>query len=253
MTGRGRKISSIELQNIGKVYGDTVALQPTNIVFDARKTTVLIGPSGCGKSTLLRLIVGLVEPSSGQVIFGGQVIDETNRIDLRRRVGYVIQDGGLFPHLNAQENATLMARHLRQPAADIRDKLSELCRLTHMPENLMKRFPSELSGGQRQRLSLIRALMLNPLVLLLDEPLGALDPMVRASLQAELKEIFCDLGKTVVLVTHDMAEAGYLGDVIVLLEQGRIVQKGSLEDLRDHPAEPFVSDFLSAQRSLAWL
>jgi len=162
----------------------------------------------------------------------------------------VIQDGGLFPHLTAEQNILLMAHHLRRPEAVNRQRLEELRGLTGFPLDGLGRYPVELSGGQRQRVSLMRALMLDPDILLLDEPLGALDPLVRAGLQTDLKEIFRRLKKTVVLVTHDMAEAGYLADRIVLLSEGRVVQQGTLADLRDRPATPFVSDFMTAQRSL---
>jgi len=168
-------------------------------------------------------------------------------------MGYVIQDGGLFPHLTAGQNVLMMARHLKKPETESKSRLNELCHLTRFPQDGLNRYPVELSGGQRQRVSLMRALMLKPDVLLLDEPLGALDPLVRAGLQTDLKRIFRELGQTVLLVTHDMGEAGYLGDRIVLLNEGRIVQEGSLEDLRDRPSEAFVTEFMSAQRSLVQL
>ena len=174
-------------------------------------------------------------------------------LDLRRRFGYVIQDGGLFPHLTARENIALMARHLRQPASDVDKRLTELCQLTRFVAQNLERYPVELSGGQRQRVSLMRALMLKPELLLLDEPLGALDPLVRARLQSDLKEIFGSLAQTIVLVTHDMAEAAFLGDTLVLMNEGRIVQQGRFDDLRNHPASGFVSEFINAQRGLAAL
>lgn len=243
----------ISLKGVAKRYGATTALHPTDLVLDPNTTSVLIGPSGCGKSTLLRLIIGLIPPSEGVVEVDGQPVSSQNIIPLRRQMGYVIQDGGLFPHLTARQNVLLMARRLRHPEAENARRLSELCQLTHFPEEGLDRYPVELSGGQSQRVSLMRALMLKPDVLLLDEPLGALDPMVRKSLQTELKDIFNQLQQTVVMVTHDMAEAGYLGDTIILLNEGRVVQKGTLEDLRQSPAEPFVTDFLLAQRSLVQL
>ena len=243
----------IELKGVSKKYGDTVALAPTDLSIEAGKTTVLIGPSGCGKSTLLRLMVGLLEPTTGILTFEGTPITPDTVLTLRRRMGYVIQDGGLFPHLTAAQNALLMATYLRRPASEMRSRLQELSALTHFPPEGLDRYPVELSGGQRQRVSLMRALMLDPDVLLLDEPLAALDPLVRASLQTDLKQIFQSLRKTVVLVTHDMAEAGYLADKIVLLMEGRIVQQGTLEDLRERPSSRFVSDFLTAQRSLVQL
>lgn len=241
----------IELRGAGRSFGQAVALQPTDLLVESGKTTVLIGPSGCGKSTLLRLIVGLLRPTTGDVLFEGSAIREENLIAIRRRMGYVIQDGGLFPHLTAGQNVLLMARHTKFPRPEALARLKDLCELTHFPTDGLDRYPVEISGGQRQRVSLMRALMLQPDVLLLDEPLGALDPMVRAGLQTDLKEIFRRLGQTVLLVTHDMAEAAYLGDTIVLMNQGGIIQQGSISDLRDRPADPFVTEFISAQRSLA--
>lgn len=240
----------IELKGVSKSFGGAPALSPTDLRVEAGSTTVLIGPSGCGKSTLLRLVVGLLTPSSGTVLFDGAPITAGSLLTQRRRMGYVIQDGGLFPHLTAARNVTLMARHLAWPEEKIQRRLEELCRLTLFPETGLNRYPVELSGGQRQRVSLMRALMLTPDVLLLDEPLGALDPMVRAGLQTDLKKIFHALRQTVLLVTHDMGEAGYLGDRIVLMRDGAIVQEGSLEDIRLRPAASFVTEFLNAQRSL---
>lgn len=148
---------------------------------------------------------------------------------------------------------TLMARHLGRTAAENEGRLKTMCELTRFPVDGLARYPVQLSGGQRQRVGLMRALMLDPDVLLLDEPMGALDPMVRAALQADLKEIFARLRQTVVLVTHDLPEAGYLADRIVLLSEGRIIQQGTLQDLREQPAAPFVKEFLNAQRSLVQL
>src|SRR5437879_7075750 len=245
--------SLVQLAGIKKNFGDASALQSTNLAVERGKTTALIGPSGCGKSTLLRLIIRLIEPDAGTVAFNGAPITPENIDMLRRRIGYVIQEGGLFPHLTARANALLMARHLGKAAPEMRERLSELCELTRFSENLLARYPVELSGGQRQRVSLMRALMLSPELLLLDEPLGALDPLVRASLQKDLKEIFTRLQQTALLVTHDLAEAAYLGDEIVLMNEGRIVQRGSIVDLRERPANDFVSEFINAQRGLAVL
>ena len=246
--------SKIALKDVEMHFGDLVALHSTNLQIATGQTTVLIGPSGCGKSTILRLIIGLLTPTAGSVEFEGEPVSQSNILALRRRMGYVIQEGGLFPHLTAAQNVTLMARHLQTFQEDeIQAKLDELCELTRFPKEGLARYAVELSGGQRQRVSLMRALALDPDVLLLDEPLGALDPMVRASLQTELKEIFSRLGKTVILVTHDMAEAGYIGDNIVLMREGRIAQQGTLDDLRERPADEFVSEFITAQRSLVQL
>ncbi len=244
-------VRMIELKSVSKAYGDRLALQPTSFAFAKGKTTALIGPSGCGKSTLLRLVMGLIRPSSGTVLFEGSEI--TDWLATRRKMGYVVQDGGLFPHYTAGQNVAIMAKHLNWPSDQIGKRIADLAELTHFPTDGLARFPAELSGGQRQRVSLMRALMLEPQVLLLDEPLGALDPMVRSKLQTDLKEVFQRLGQTVIFVTHDMGEAGYLGDELILLNEGRMVQQGQLADLRDHPAEDFVVAFMNAQRSLVSL
>jgi osmoprotectant transport system ATP-binding protein len=241
----------VQLVGVSKTFGDAAAVHAVDLSVERGETTVLIGPSGCGKSTLLRLIIGLIQPDSGEIQFDGARLS-ADKVDIvRRRVGYVIQEGGLFPHLTARGNILLMARHLGRADDEMRTRLGELCVLTRFPENLLDRYPLELSGGQRQRVSLMRALMLSPELLLLDEPLGALDPLVRAALQKDLKEIFARLQQTALLVTHDLAEAAYLGDEIVLVNEGRIVQQGSLADLRDKPASNFVSEFINAQRGLA--
>jgi len=236
------------LSQVTKRYGGTRALAATDIQVSNGETLVLIGPSGCGKSTLLRLIAGLVQPDSGTITFEGSVLTPASIHLARRRMGYVIQEGGLFPHLNVRENVTVMARYLRRDAAWIDGRLAELAQLVRLPQELMTRFPAELSGGQRQRVSLMRALMLDPDLLLLDEPLGALDPMIRYQLQQELRTIFAELGKTVVLVTHDIAEAAFFGQTLVLMRDGRIVQTGSFRDLARNPTEAFVEEFISAQR-----
>jgi len=243
----------VRLVDVSKRYADAAALHPTDLSIEHAKTTVLIGPSGCGKSTLLRLIIRLIQPDSGSITFEGEPITPDNIDTLRRRIGYVIQEGGLFPHLTARANVVLMARHVGRSQEEMQPRLQELCDLTRFSENLLSRYPVELSGGQRQRVSLMRALMLSPELLLLDEPLGALDPLVRASLQKDLKEIFARLQQTVVFVTHDLAEAIYFGDEIVLMNEGRVIQKGAVTDLRDKPADPFVSEFINAQRGLVSL
>jgi len=241
----------VKLEDVSKRYGDAIALHPTNLSIESGKTTVLVGPSGCGKSTLLRLIIRLIDPDSGLIQFDGKQVTPDNINALRRRIGYVIQEGGLFPHLTARSNVLLMARQIGKSEEETYKRLLELSELTRFSENLLPRYPVELSGGQRQRVSLMRALMLSPELLLLDEPLGALDPLVRASLQKDLKEIFARLSQTVLVVTHDLAEASYFADEIVLMNEGRIIQKGTITDLREKPADPFVSEFINAQRGIA--
>jgi osmoprotectant transport system ATP-binding protein len=238
----------LRLEGVSKNYGAAQALQPTDLAVPAGRTTVLIGPSGCGKSTLLRLMAGLIQPDTGTVTLKGERVTPANARLLRQRLGFVVQDGGLFPHLTARGNVILMARHLGWDASRIRSRLETLTELTHLPAELLDRYPAQLSGGQRQRVSLMRGLMLDPDLLLLDEPLGALDPIIRSDLQVDLRRIFQDLGKTVVLVTHDLGEAAFLGDLLVLLQNGRVVQQGVFADFLQHPADPFVTRFVNAQR-----
>ena len=239
----------LQLLGVSKSFHGKLAVHPTDLAPPVGKTTVLIGPSGCGKSTLLRLMVGLVQPDAGRVSFRGEPMTPQGARTIRREIGFVVQDGGLFPHLTARGNAVLMARHLGRPRDWIDARLAELVDLTKFPGDRLDAYPSQLSGGQRQRVSLMRALMLDPAVLLLDEPLGALDPLIRSDLQSDLKHIFAALGKTVVLDTHDLGEAGYLGDLLVLLREGRIIQKAPFAELVRHPADEFVTRFINAQRS----
>jgi osmoprotectant transport system ATP-binding protein len=240
----------ISIESVSKSFDGQAALSPTTLHITAATTTVLIGPSGCGKSTLLRIIAGLITPDTGRVAFNGVALNADNANETRHRIGYVIQDGGLFPHLTAEQNVTLLARYLNRQRDWIAGRVDYLCRLVNIPRKILGRYPQQLSGGQRQRIALMRALMLDPPLMLLDEPLGALDPLIRADLQAELKTIFDELGKTVVFVTHDMNEAAYFADDIVLMRSGKVVQHGALDDLLTRPAEPFVLDFIRAQRSI---
>jgi osmoprotectant transport system ATP-binding protein len=239
----------IALDNVSKSFGARQALASTSLAPAPGRTTVLLGPSGCGKSTLLRLMVGLIAPDTGRVVFDGIEIAAANLNEIRHRIGYVIQEGGLFPHLDARGNVALLARYLRRDKEWIDSRVSELSALMHISADALGRYPGQLSGGERQRVALMRALMLDPQVLLMDEPLAALDAMTRRGLQTELKQIFARLAKTVVLVTHDLHEAAWFGDEIVLMRDGRIVQRGSLDDLLARPAEPFVSEFVHAQRA----
>ncbi len=237
----------LKFRGVSKSYGDRPVIEELDLTILPQQTTVLIGPSGCGKSTLLRLLIGLVDPDAGVVLVDEEPLRHDRIRKARHRMGYVIQEGGLFPHLTARDNVTLLARHLRHDATRITARLDELTELVQLPRATLDRRPRELSGGQRQRVSLMRALMLDPEFLLLDEPLGALDPMIRADLQGDLRSIFRELGKTVVLVTHDLAEAGYFADRIVLLEAGRIAQQGTLDELEKRPANAFVTRFVRSQ------
>jgi len=239
----------LELVGVSKRLGGAEVLRGIDLTAAAGVTTVLIGPSGCGKSTVLRLMLGLLSPDAGVVRVGGAEVGPRTVDAVRARTGYVIQDGGLFPHLDARDNVRLMARQRGWDAARIQRRVDELVALTRFPADALTRFPIELSGGQRQRVSLMRALMLDPDVILLDEPMAALDPLVRADLQADLRAIFRALGKTVVLVTHDLTEAGRLGDMILLMRDGAVIQSGTLAELVRKPRDEFVSHFINAQRS----
>jgi osmoprotectant transport system ATP-binding protein len=227
-----------------------VALEIERFLLPPRATLAVIGPSGCGKSTLLRTIVGLLRPDRGRIHIGGTLLTPPERRALQLRMGYVIQEGGLFPHLTAAENVGLVARDLGWPAAKIRGRIGELLELTRIPEPLLGRYPGQLSGGQRQRVALMRALMLDPELLLLDEPFTALDPMIRSDLQRELKEIFQGLRKSVLFVTHDMAEAAFVAEEMAVMRAGRILQRGTLAELIRAPEHPFVTEFVRAQRVL---
>jgi osmoprotectant transport system ATP-binding protein len=238
----------IRLEGVSKSYHGKLALHPLTLDIPRGRTTVLLGPSGCSKSTLIRIIIGLVSPDSGRVLIDGVPLTRDNVLEVRQRMGYVIQEGGLFPHLTAYDNAALMPRYLGWSEERIAARIEELIALTQLPADAMQRYPLQLSGGQRQRVSLVRALVLDPDVLLLDEPLGALDPLIRADLQQDLRKIFALVHKTVVLVTHDIGEAAYLADTVVMLKDGRIIQQGALADLAEQPADPFVTRFIAAQR-----
>ncbi|TWT46362.1 Choline transport ATP-binding protein OpuBA [Thalassoglobus neptunius] len=239
----------LRLTNVSKTYDEKLVLAPTSIEFPQGKTSVLLGTSGCGKSTLLRLMISLVEPDAGEILFNGKPLTRNNIAEIRHRIGYMIQDGGLFPHFTVEGNVALLAKHLGWNAQKIRDRMQELLELVHLDAETLTRYPRQISGGQRQRVALMRALFLDPDVLLLDEPMGALDPVIRSNLQEELRGIFRTLQKTVVLVTHDIGEAAYLGDSISVLNSGRVLQTGTFEDLLNNPTDSFVTDFIRAQRT----
>jgi osmoprotectant transport system ATP-binding protein len=242
-------VAFLELSNVSKKYAEFTAVQPLDLDVESHKTYALIGPSGCGKSTVLKLAIGLLQADTGTVHIDGELVSETNVEMLRQRIGYVIQDGGLFPHMTARHNACVMAQYLDWEGQRIEARLEQLSELVRLPKNLLERYPIQLSGGQRQRVSLMRALMLDPDLLLMDEPLGALDPMIRRDLQVDLRQIFRELDKTVVMVTHDLNEAAYFSDEVILMRDGRVVQRGAIENLMDAPADEFVTRFIRAQQS----
>jgi len=238
----------ISLQKIFKSYNSQQVIKNIDLEISEKNTTVLIGPSGCGKSTLIKIMIGLIKPDSGLVEVEGSRLTDDNVLEVRRRMGYVIQNGGLFPHLTAQENISLMSKQLGWNSSDIDKRIKNLCELTNYPVNALDRYPIHISGGQQQRVGLMRSLMLDPDILLLDEPLGALDPLIRSELQYDLKKIFSELGKTVVMVTHDLGEAHYFADTTVLIRNGEIIQKGQIENFVNDPANEFVEKFVKAQR-----
>jgi osmoprotectant transport system ATP-binding protein len=238
----------ITLDRVTKRFGAVAALDAVSLEVHPGVTHVLLGSSGAGKSTVLRLILGLALPDAGVVTVGGVPVDAGSRDRLVAGMGYVVQDGGLYPHLTAADNVALGAEGQGWPRARIAARVAELADMAGLDGDMLRRYPRDLSGGQRQRVGLMRALMLDPPILLLDEPLGALDPIVRAELQDQLARLFARLAKTVVLVTHDLREAARLGHVITLMTNGRVIQQGTLADLEERPASPFVTQFVTAQR-----
>ena len=240
------------LEGVTKRYGNATALRNLSLRFAAGSVTALIGGSGSGKSSLLRMLIGLDQPDEGQVLVDDEPLQPRQRLALRRKTGYVTQDGGLFPHLTALDNLALLPRHLGWPRARIEGRAQELAGLMQLPCELLQRFPAELSGGQRQRVAVIRALMMDPDALLLDEPLGALDPVVRYELQQQLRVVFGAARRTVVVVTHDLAEAAFLAPRLVLIRDGAVVQDGTPEDFYARPADEAVRRFVSARRELPW-
>lgn len=235
------------LVQVAVQYGAVGALAPTDLTIAEGETLLLLGPSGSGKTTLLRTLAGLT-PVTGRVTFAGEPVRDWRA--LREKLGYVIQDGGLFPHLTARGNIALAGEAFGWEAVRIVARIEELAGLVGLDAAQLDRFPAELSGGQRQRVGLMRALLRDPAVLLFDEALSALDPVTRLRLAGELRVLIARLGKTVVMVTHSLREAKFFGGRVALMDQGRIVQTGSLADLEAHPVDAFVADFIAAEEAL---
>jgi osmoprotectant transport system ATP-binding protein len=240
----------LELQNIYKTFEDRTVLADVNLTVPKGATHALIGSSGSGKTTLLRITLGLIPFEKGYVKINDQALLSFTPVEWADRIGYVPQDGGLFPHISGKNNVALVAKLRGWRGSRIDDRVEELRKLVDLDPEILTRFPREMSGGQKQRVSMMRAAMMDPAVMLLDEPMAALDPLIRSSLQQELKSIFQRLGKTVLLVTHDLGEAVFLAEQMTMLHEGRIVQSGTYRDLLRHPANPFVSQFINAQRTL---
>jgi osmoprotectant transport system ATP-binding protein len=240
----------LTLQNIYKNFEGRPVLSDINLNVPQGATHALIGSSGSGKTTLLRITLGLIPFDKGYVKINDQPLLSFTQVEWADRIGYVPQDGGLFPHITGFNNVSLIAKLRGWTRDKIEKRVEELRGLVDLDPAILGRFPFELSGGQQQRVAIMRAAMMDPQVMLLDEPMAALDPLIRRTLQRELKAIFQRLGKTVLLVTHELGEAVYLADQITLLHEGKVVQSGSYRELLLHPKDPFVTQFINAQRTL---
>ncbi|MED3691067.1 betaine/proline/choline family ABC transporter ATP-binding protein [Peribacillus butanolivorans] len=241
----------LKIENVSKVYkGGKKAVK--NITLDIKKGEFIcfIGPSGCGKTTTMKMINRLIEPSEGKILINGENIMEKDPVELRRQIGYVIQQIGLFPHMTILENITLVPKLLKWSDQEKKERALELLQLVDMGPEYLERYPYELSGGQQQRIGVLRALASNPPLILMDEPFGALDPITRDALQEEFKNLQRTLNKTIVFVTHDMDEAIKLADRIVILKAGEIVQVGAPDEILRNPANEFVEEFIGKERLL---
>lgn len=237
----------IEIQGISKSFADQEIINDFSLSIERGEIHILLGASGSGKTTLLRMIGGVTSPNKGKILLQGRSIDSLEVRERTTRLAYITQEGGLFPHLSAEDNILLPTKVRGLNKKECLKKLQKLAQMVDLELSFLEKYPHELSGGQRQRVALMRGLILEPEIVLLDEPLSALDPIVRASLQKELKDIFRKLDKTVIMVTHDIQEAAFLGDRITLLNEGRIVQTSNFKELYHQPKDPFVHEFLRAQ------
>lgn len=231
-----------------KIYNGLTVVDHVSLEFPSQSTHVLIGQSGCGKSTLVRLATGLIRPNEGRILLDGREASSIAPAERARAFGYMVQDGGLFPHLTCRDNILLPARVHGLIGEDLTKRYNDLCAMVELPADLLDRYPRQISGGQRQRVALIRSLILDPPILFLDEPLGALDPLVRNELQQALRATFRSLKKTVIIVTHDLSEAAYFADTLTLIKDGHVEQHGSLESFLEAPKTTFVTDYFKAQR-----
>lgn len=241
----------IEYESVSKAYpGGSIAVEGFSLVIPSHRTVVLVGSSGSGKTTLLRMVNRMVDPSEGRVLIDGEDVSNIDAVKLRRSIGYVLQHGGLLPHRTVVDNVATVPILTGTPRRRARTDALELLERVGLDPALGCRYPAQLSGGQQQRVGVARALASNPNILLMDEPFGAVDPIVRRELQDELCRLQADLGKTIVFVTHDIDEAFLLGDeVVVLRERGQIAQRGTPIEILAAPANDFVRDFIGADRA----
>lgn len=239
----------IILEGIKKSFGGRTVIPQLNLEIPKGETHILLGSSGCGKTTILRMICGLLRPDEGRVYLGPDEVGGLTNLELSQKLGYVVQEGGLFPHMTARENILFSIKMKKGDMGLAKERLHYFREMVHLEDYLLDKYPKQLSGGQRQRVALIRGLIGNPDIILLDEPLSALDPVVRMGLQQDLRDIFRELKKTVVMVTHDLSEAAFLGDVINLIHEGKIIQQGPFKELRDQPINQVVEEFVNAQIS----
>ncbi len=241
----------IELQQVTKEFSGSRAVDEVSFRVAEGELLILLGGSGCGKTTTLKMINRLIEPSAGRILLDGADVRESTPYELRRRIGYVFQRIGLFPHLNVAENIGITPSLLGQDTKRIKLRTDELLELVNLEPSVLPRRPSELSGGQQQRVAVARALAASPRVMLLDEPFGALDPLTRDRLQRSLLDIKQKLSLTAIFVTHDMVEALILGDRIAVMQDGRIVQIGTPKELLLHPANDYVDQLMSTPKKQA--
>ncbi len=244
---------TIRLDKVTKLFPGVArpAVDALDLTIETGQVCVLIGPSGCGKTTTMRMVNRLIEPTSGRILVGGQDVTEADPVALRRHIGYVIQQIGLFPHMTIAQNVATVPKLLGWEPARIKARVAEMLELVGLdPAQFLDRYPRHLSGGQRQRVGVARALAADPPVMLMDEPFGAVDPIVRGRLQEEFLAILKRLKKTVILVTHDIDEAIRMGDVVAILKDGRLVQYDTPDRLLAAPANDFVADFVGADRAL---
>ncbi|MEG0779099.1 MAG: ABC transporter ATP-binding protein [Oscillospiraceae bacterium] len=233
----------IQFEHVNKSYGKSAILKDLNFTIQKGEFAVLIGPSGCGKTTTLKTINRLIEPDSGKIYVDGQDISATDKVELRRHIGYVIQQIGLFPNMTVAQNICVVPKLLKYDKQQCDDIVHDMLKLVDM-EQYAEKYPSELSGGQQQRIGVLRALAASPPIVLMDEPFGALDPMTREVLQDEVKNLQQRLHKTIVFVTHDMGEALKLADTIIFMEGGQIAQMASPEEMLEHPANDRIRSFM---------